>query len=145
MLNLSPIILGAIGKGTACCSSPHFALENIAHLACENVLKDGTHVPTIIAQGSRGVLVAGIEDLPGTHDERCQAMASAGFAMAQSGKIGRLEQVFFITEGWMSVPSQGKLPDSLPSQDPQPDRGFPDREPQGAKTRGRSDHLRDGA
>ena len=45
-------------------------------------------------------------------------MLSAGYALAQSGEVGDLRQVFFISEGWMIVGEEGKLPASRPSEDP---------------------------
>ena len=46
-------------------------------------------------------------------------MLSAGYALAQSGEVGDLRQVFFISEGWMIVGEEGKPPVSpRPSEDP---------------------------
>jgi hypothetical protein len=56
--------------------------------------------------------------LPNTHGERLELMRLFGQAAAMDGRIGRLEQVFFISEGWMSMASQDKAPEMRPSQDP---------------------------
>jgi hypothetical protein len=46
-------------------------------------------------------------------------MFIAGTAVAREGDAGRLRHVFFVCEGWMSAAREGKLPERLPSQDPQ--------------------------
>ncbi len=75
-------------------------------------------MPTLIAEGSKRAFGGQIGDLPDTHEERVEWMLSAGYALAQSGKIGDLQQVFFISEGWMSVAQEGQPLQSRPSQDP---------------------------
>lgn len=80
--------------------------------------KDGHHVPVLIVEGSRSRIVSQIQDMPDTHGERMDLMRFFGQAAAKSGRVGRLEQVFFISEGWMSVANEGRLPDLRPSQDP---------------------------
>ena len=71
----------------------------------------------IIEGGSRSV-VGQLANLPATHAGRLQALFAAGAALAQSGEVATLRQVFLIFEGWMSsTTDQGaiKVP---PSQDP---------------------------
>ena len=70
--------------------------------------KTGHHVPVLIVEGSRGLAMGQMRDMPDTHGERLELMRSLGEAAARSGKLGRLEQVFFVSEGWMSVANQGK-------------------------------------
>lgn len=45
-------------------------------------------------------------------------MRSAGFMMGQAGDVGRLKQVFFISEGWLSMMQKDKPPINPPSKDP---------------------------
>lgn len=94
------------------------SFENLIQKAKEITLQDGNHVPILIVEGSRGLAISQMRDVPDTHGERLDLMRSMGQAAAMSGKLGRLRQVFFISEGWMSVANQGKAPEMRPSQDP---------------------------
>ncbi|MGQ9851565.1 MAG: hypothetical protein ACUVSU_16105 [Aggregatilineaceae bacterium] len=94
------------------------SLPEVARLAQDTLLRDGTHLPTVIAEGSEQTAIAQIAYLAGTHEERAQQLFIAGFTLAQSRLVGRLRQVFFIAEGWMSEAEEGKLPEYPPSQDP---------------------------
>lgn len=96
-----------------------FELEGIAQLAKEVALRDGHHVPMLIAEGSEGPAVLQIGGLPSTHEERARLMRAAGMALAQSGEMGELRKVFFISEAWMSQAGEGRPPRIRPSQDPE--------------------------
>lgn len=96
-----------------------FTLEEVTRVAREILLRDGKHIPTVIADG--GMQPVGIQllDIASTHEDRIQQMFSVGFMLAESGVVGELHQVFFIMEAWMSTGRSGKLPQQPPSQDPQ--------------------------
>jgi hypothetical protein len=94
------------------------SFEYLIQKAKEITLQDGNHVPVLIVEGSRGLAISQMRDVPDTHDERLDLMRSMGQAAAMSGKLGQLRQVFFISEGWMSEANGGKPPDLRPSQDP---------------------------
>jgi hypothetical protein len=72
----------------------------------------------LIIEGSKHTAVIGMPDIAETHDERLQQMALVGFVTAHRGEVGKLRQVFLITEAWMSTAEQGKPPHYPPSQDP---------------------------
>jgi hypothetical protein len=91
-------------------------LEVVSQTAQAETLKHGHHPPTIIAQGSEQSIIAPLENLDDTHEGRVARMMSAGFAIGHSGKFGLLEDVFFISEAWMSVGHEP--PKMSPSQDP---------------------------
>ena len=44
-----------------------------------------------------------MQEMPETHGERLELMRLFGRLRPESGKFGRCEQVFFVSEGWMSV------------------------------------------
>ncbi len=92
--------------------------EEITRTAKELTIQNGQHMPLLIIEGSRNQIICQVQAIPDTHGMRMEMMRIFGQAAAKSGKVGRLEQVFFISEGWMSVASEGKLPDLSPSQDP---------------------------
>ncbi len=94
------------------------SFEEVTSNAKEIMRKDGHHVPILIVEGSKNFIVSQIQEMPETHRERMELMRFFGMTAAKSGKVGRLEQVFFISEGWMSVANEGKLPENGPSQDP---------------------------
>ena len=95
-----------------------FTLEEVVQIAKDAALRDGAHAPTVIVEGSSGRVIGQIEEFPDTHEGRVQRMRSAGFAMAQAGDVGRPKQVFFVSEGWLSIGKEGKPPETQPSQDP---------------------------
>jgi len=94
------------------------SFDEIVANAKEITLKDGHHVPILIVEGSKDLLTSQISEMPETHGERMQLMRFLGQAAAKSGMVGNLEQVFFISEGWMSTASQDKPPNIRPSVDP---------------------------
>jgi hypothetical protein len=93
-------------------------LEAITLIAREVALRDGGHVPTIIAQGSAGSLVGQLPDMPDTHEGKVGLMHLVGTVFGQSGEVGSLSEAFFISEGWMSQPGPEGIGETLPSQDP---------------------------
>jgi len=95
-----------------------YRFEEVVQLAKEVILRDGTHVPMLIAEGSIQGLAGHIPIMPETHEERIHFMRSAGYSTAQSGALGFLRQVIFIGEGWMSVAEKGEAPKVRPTQDP---------------------------
>ncbi len=94
------------------------AFDQVIRMAKEMLLRDGYHTHTVIVDGSRQRLIAQFSELAPTHDGRVNQMFVAGAILADKGSAGRLRRVFFISEGWMSVPHEGHLPDVPPSQDP---------------------------
>ena len=81
-------------------------------------MKDGHHVPVLIVESTRNLIASQIQDMPETHGERVELMRFIGQTAARSGKLGKLEQVFFVSEGWMSRASEDKPPELKPSDDP---------------------------
>ena len=96
----------------------HITMEEIISIAKETILRDGQHLPTLIVEASKNLVVGRIPDLPPTHEEREELMRFLGQASAKSGRVDQLQQVFMISEGWMSEPSEDKPTDIRPSQDP---------------------------
>jgi hypothetical protein len=92
-------------------------IEQIAAISRETLLKDGNHIPTLIVVGTLG---KGIGQLQGdfeTSDDRRRAMSVLGKAFREEKQIGKLEKVFFISEGWMSAAAKsGEI--IRPSEDP---------------------------
>ncbi len=99
---------------------PHqpLTLEVVTRHAIDTLLRDERHAPTLIVEGSQTGVLIQIGDVPPTHEERMAQMFTLGFSLARQEAVGRLKQVFLITEGWMSVADGGALPQQPPSQDP---------------------------
>ena len=92
--------------------------EEKISLIKETTLERGGHAPMLIVEGSKAPVIIQFESVPDSHDERAQMMYSVGTTLAQSDRAGGLEEVWFISEGWMSTARKGggiKIP---PSQDP---------------------------
>lgn len=96
-----------------------YSFEELTRIAREVTLSYGHHVPTLVVQGDKEPVVVQIPSLPPTHEQRLRMMFTAGSALAESGALTSLEEVFFISEGWMSVAAEDGLPEVPPSQDPQ--------------------------
>lgn len=93
--------------------------ELVTRLAKESLLRQGSHPPTLIVDGSKNPIVIQMEVLAPTFEGRLQQMFVTGQALAHEGTAGRLRSVYFVTEAWLSHAQDGKLPDVPPSQDPQ--------------------------
>ena len=92
--------------------------EEIVANAKELVLESGHHLPVVIIEGSKNLIVSSFQDLPSTHGERMRMMRFVGQAAARSGQVGHLEQVFMVSEGWMSMAHEDNPPKMRPSEDP---------------------------
>lgn len=93
-------------------------IERITRLSSELLLASGQHLPMVIIEGSLKTDMVVIEDMPPTHDERLQRMAHVGFTLAKQESVGELQQMVFVTEGWLSAGTPDSPPQIPPSQDP---------------------------
>ena len=82
------------------------------------MLRDGEHVPVLIVEADNKLVAGQIPDMPATHGERLELLRFLGQAAAKSGRVNQLQQIFMVTEGWMSVASEDKSAEIRPSQDP---------------------------
>lgn len=98
---------------------PLLTLGDVAQMAKDAALASGGHSPTLIAEGREQTVITVVEPMGATFAERERQMFLLGYLLAQQGVVGVLQQVFFISEAWMSLAPDGKAPDVLPSQDPQ--------------------------
>jgi hypothetical protein len=94
-------------------------LDEIARTAREATLKFGHHLPTLIAEGDRKSFISQIEPLAETHEGRTLQLYLLGLALAESAEVGVLQQVFFISEAWLSTATHDAPPVVPPSRDPQ--------------------------
>lgn len=92
--------------------------EEFIPLAAEILLRSGEVTPTVFMETNGELVVGKISDMPGTHTERVELMRFLGEETAKSGRVAQLEQVFMVTEGWMSEPSEGKPKELRPRDDP---------------------------
>jgi len=96
----------------------HIGFEEIVSNAKDVILKDGKHVPILIVDGGQGLLIRQLNELPATHQERAELLRFVGMTTAMSGKLKSLNQVFMVSEGWMSLARKDGQPMIPPSQDP---------------------------
>jgi len=92
--------------------------ELITQLAQEVLLRDGSHAPTLIVDGSTNPVAIQIDQLAPTFEGRAHQMFVAGQSLAHTGSAGRLQGVYFISEAWLSQGQGGKPPHMRPSKDP---------------------------
>jgi hypothetical protein len=93
-------------------------LEEIISNAKEIMVRDGKLTPVLIMEADNKVVVGQIPDLSPTPGERVELMRFLGQAAAKSGRVNNLQQVFMVTEGWMSEPSVDGDELIPPSEDP---------------------------
>lgn len=98
---------------------PPITFEQVSHFAQEVLLRNGHHSPTLIIDGTIRPVVMQIDGLAPTVEGRVQQMFVAGQALGRDGGAGRLRNVYFVCEAWLSQSQGGKLPALPPSQDPQ--------------------------
>jgi hypothetical protein len=92
--------------------------EELVQVAKKAALERGGHQPLLLAQGSKRVFAAELADLPATHAERSRWLFFLGFDMAQTPDFGKLEQVYLVSEAWMSRVDNGQSAVVPPSQHP---------------------------
>lgn len=97
--------------------SSRITFEQITTSAQERLLATGSHPSLLLLDGDANLV--GVElDFPSTADQRQALMYLAGISTAITGIAGNLQQVFLISEAWMSgvEPNQHNI--VMPSQDP---------------------------
>lgn len=92
--------------------------ELITQLARESLLRDGSHAPTLVIDGSANPVAIQIDQLAPTFEGRAHQMFVAGQSLAHNGSAGRLRGVYFVSEAWLSQGQEGKAPYMRPSKDP---------------------------
>ncbi len=92
--------------------------EAVVKLARETALKHGSHLPTIIVEGTAKRVACVLEHLADDHQSKVMTMASVGFSLGKEGEVGELKQAHLVCEGWMSLVKAGRLPEMMPSRDP---------------------------
>jgi hypothetical protein len=96
----------------------HLSIEVVAEKAKERALAAGGHEPTILVKGTKETISIQLPELGETHEERQQEMFGIGFLVGDSQLLGKLQQAFLTTEGWLSMADKEKEPVYPPSQDP---------------------------
>jgi hypothetical protein len=92
-------------------------IEEIASIARETLLKDGSHIPTVIVVGTLGQGMAQLHGDLETSEDRAKVMWFLGKAFRTESKIGKLQKIFFIGEAWMSATARSGV-NIRPSEDP---------------------------
>lgn len=98
---------------------PLLTLEQVAQQAKDTTLSLGSHIPTLIAEGDLRAAIAQLQPLAETHEGRKAQMFLNGLMLVQSGEVGVLQQVFFISEAWLSAARKERDLVIPPSRDPQ--------------------------
>ncbi len=94
------------------------SFEQVISYAIENMLADGTHMPTFVIEGSKNVIASQLQGMPETHGERMELMRFLGQQTAMSGRVDRIQQVFMISEAWRVAASKDEPAKIQPSKDP---------------------------
>lgn len=97
---------------------PLMSFEEFIPLAAEMLLSTGKVIPAVIMETNGELVVGQMPDMPAIHSERAELMRFFGEEAAKSGRIEQLQQVFMVTEGWMSEGSGEESKDVRPSSDP---------------------------
>jgi len=94
-------------------------LEKVVGIAQETLLQEGEHLPTLVVEGKQGTATVVLAEFGASTEERAAQLFRAGAMLSQREELGGLQQVFLVTEAWMSAAREGKLPELPPSQDPE--------------------------
>lgn len=97
---------------------PQSEFELRVQLVKEAALELGGFPPTLIVEGNQKPIMTQFPEMPDTHEERARMMYFLGRSLAQDGRAGRLKEVWFISEAWMSMAKKGEGIQVPPSQDP---------------------------
>ncbi len=92
-------------------------LQEVSQQARELISRDGYHVPLLFVEGTKQTGVA-LLDLSQASDVRFLYMRTLGQQIARDKRHGDLQQLFMVSEAWMAMSADGKLPLHRPSQDP---------------------------
>ncbi len=98
---------------------PKLTLKDVVRVAQDVALNQGGHTPMLVVEGRRNTMGYQVPEMVDSHEGRTQQFFMIGLMLASVAEIGVLQQVFFISEGWMSVVEEGKEIDRPPSEDPQ--------------------------
>src|SRR4051812_28839176 len=93
-------------------------MTQIAALAKTVMLRDEQHATTLVVEGSRQGGIVTLRDFPDDPDEKHLAMQATGYNIGKRPDLGELIRVFLISEAWVSMATNGKLPNVRPSKDP---------------------------
>lgn len=93
-------------------------MESMTTMVKETALRSGGHAPTLFVEGSQETVIMIIEELEATHEGRLDQMRYAGWMTGSSGIAGTLEQVFYVSEAWLSKRDKDREITLPPSQDP---------------------------
>jgi hypothetical protein len=88
--------------------------NEILTLAKETMFRFGTCPTMVFTRGTKGKVYMSLPDGE-TLSDRVHIMTQAGIQLAQGGKVGEIEQVFYVFGGWSSP---ARTPYIRPSQDP---------------------------
>jgi hypothetical protein len=88
--------------------------NEILTAAKEAMLRDGECSPIVFVRGTKGKRYMPLP-VGETLTERVSIMAQAGSQMGQAGKVGEVEQVIYVCQGWASP---ARTPFIRPSLDP---------------------------
>jgi hypothetical protein len=88
--------------------------NEILAAAKEAMLRDGECSPIVFARGTKGNVYMPLPEVE-TLPERVAIMTQAGKQMGQAGKVGEIEQVIYVFQGWSSP---ARTPYIRPSLDP---------------------------
>ena len=93
----------------------HTNLDEVIANAKETLLRDGKHVTTLIVEGSKSLITGVIPDMPAQSGNRREYMSFIGQLAAKSGRIGKLRQIFLVSEGSVRPVGSGEEIEALQS------------------------------
>ncbi len=76
----------------------HTSLDEVVSNAKESLVRDGKHQPTLIVEGCLGLVVGKLPGMPESHSDKLIYMRFLGQQAAESGRLGSLHQIFFVSE-----------------------------------------------
>ena len=95
----------------------HTSLNEVVSNAKEALVRDGEHRPTLIVEGSLHLVAGKLPGMPKSHSDKLIYMRLLGRQAAESGHLGALQQIFFVSGASLWEENEAIHIDFLPSQD----------------------------
>jgi hypothetical protein len=74
--------------------------------------------PMLIILGEKGATRIPLDGLPQEPEQKTKALLALGYAVARESRLGELQQLFFLSEAWMTTAPLGTPLKTMPIDDP---------------------------
>lgn len=98
-------------------------LESILKISEKTIMESNNHIPQLFLVGSQGKIMAILAELPENSEAKHKLLFMAGYKMGVDPKaneaLGELQELFFVSEAWVSIIPKGQQSTVQPRNDPE--------------------------